>query len=176
MGYTTDFSGQFDITPPLKPEHRAYLEAFSYGRRMQRDAAQVSALPDPVRVAACLPVGRDGGFYVGSAENFGQGHTPDVVDYNRAPFGQPGLWCQWVPTEDGAALEWDGGEKFYEYEEWLRYLIATFFVPWGYVLNGTVEWAGEDSDDWGRMVVTGNKLRVQAATVVYEDTDDEDES
>ena len=27
----------------------------------------------------------------------------------------PGIWCQWVPTDDGKGIEWDGGEKFYNY-------------------------------------------------------------
>ena len=37
---------------------------------------------------------------------------PDVKDYNRPPQGQPGLWCDWTPTDDGSAIRWNGTEKF----------------------------------------------------------------
>lgn len=159
MGYTTDFSGEFEIAPPLKPEHRAYLEAFAQTRRMKRHPQKVAALPDQIRKAAGLPVGLDGGYYVGAdTENFGQDNTPDVLDHNRPPNGQPGLWCQWVPNEAGDLLEWDGGEKFYDYVEWLEYLIEHFFQPWGYVLNGVVRYYGEDSDDRGLIRITDNAV------------------
>ncbi|WP_182357356.1 hypothetical protein [Tomitella gaofuii] len=38
----------------------------------------------------------------------------------------PGLWCQWVPTDDGAELAWDGLETFYRAADRLRFLIGTF--------------------------------------------------
>jgi hypothetical protein len=31
-------------------------------------------------------------------------------------------YCQWIPTEDWAGIEWDGIEKFYRSKEWLVYL------------------------------------------------------
>ena len=40
--------------------------------------------------------------------------------------GRPLSWCQWVPTADGTALGWNGGDCFYFYTEWLAYLIDTF--------------------------------------------------
>lgn len=55
-------------------------------------------------------------------------------------------------------LIWNGMEKFYNYEEWLRYLIEHFFDPWGYVLNGSVDWQGEDSDDKGELKIADNRV------------------
>ncbi len=52
-----------------------------------------------------------------------------------------GYYCQWRPSDDGMGIEWDGVEKFYNYVEWLEYLIAHFLRPWGYTLSGSVEWA-----------------------------------
>ena len=40
--------------------------------------------------------------------------------------GTPGYWCQWVPTDDGDALVWDEDEKFYNAEEWMKYIIDNF--------------------------------------------------
>ena len=67
----------------------------------------------------------------------------------------PGLWCQWVINEDDE-LVWDGGEKFYNYTEWLKYLINRFFEPWGVTLNGRITWAGEDRNDRGQINVIDN--------------------
>lgn len=175
MGYTTDFEGRFSLNRQLTPEHAAYLTAFSQTRRMKRDEHKASKLPDPVRLAVGLPIGKEGSYFVGGSGSMGQGSDESILDYNEAPcnpdcserfregyvwsFGaQPGLWCQWVPSEDGMGIEWDGVEKFYNYTEWLIYLIEHFLKPWGYVLNGQVTWQGEDLSDRGTIVVVDNAV------------------
>lgn len=160
MGYTTDFTGQFNLNAPLTKEQTAYLQAFSQTRRMKRNPAMTEALQDELRVAVGLPVGEDGEYFVGTGDRFGQDRTGDVVDYNRPPASQPGLWCQWTASDAGDAIVWDEGEKFYSYVEWLEYIIKHFIAPWGYTLNGTVQWSGEDSDDIGHIVVADNVVRV----------------
>jgi hypothetical protein len=159
MGYTTDFYGKFTVAPTLKPEHQEYLAQFSETRRMKRDATGAAKLPDPVRIAAGLPIGRNGAYFVGSTGDFGQDHTPDVIDYNMGA-EQPEVWCKWTPTEDGTAIEWNGVENFYEYVPWLEYLIEHFLGPWGYKLNGKVVWVGEEPGDTGEITVTDNVLEV----------------
>lgn len=199
MGYTTDFFGAFSVTPTLTPEHRAYLVAFASTRRMKRDAAIAATLPDPVREAVGLPIGTDGGYYVGSAgNNHGQDHDESIIEYNEAPGmpvyhggmdgfsnggyqafveaqdaarkagAQPGLWCQWVPNEDGTTIEWDEGEKFYEYVDWIRYLIVNFLEPWGYHLEGDVEWQGEEHDDRGVIRIHDNAISIGTYTGAVE--------
>lgn len=179
MGYTTEFDGEFTLDRPLTPERRRYLKAFAGTRRMKRDQAKAAKLEDPVRKAVDLPVGDEGGYVVPAAsfseddgleiDNFGQQGTPDVLNYNGPPAGQPGLWCQWEPNKGGTAIEWNGSEKFYSYVEWLRYLIHHFLAPWGHTLNGEVTWQGEESGDMGKIVVTDNEVTVKPGRVVYED-------
>lgn len=155
MGYTTDFDGTFDVTPDFEDKHFKYLEAFAGARHMKRDAEAAAVLKDPVREAVGLPVGKEGEYFVGD-----EGGS-SVLDHNGAPEGQPGLWCQWVPVQDatgGSRIEWDGGEKFYNYEEWLKYLVKHFLKPWGYELNGEVHWQGEDGDDRGVIYAKNNKV------------------
>lgn len=82
--------------------------------------------------------------------------------------GFPGFYCQWVPTVDGDGIEWDGNEKFYEYVEWLEYIIKHFIEPWGLKLNGEVEWQGESNDDRGLIVVVDNEVSTKTGRVVYE--------
>lgn len=164
MGYSTDFFGSLTIEPALKAEHKTYLEALATTRRMKRKASLTKHREDPARIAVGLPIGADAEYFVGASGMAGQEDTADVADYNSPPGEQPGLWMQWTPNSNGTGYEWDGGEKFYEYEEWLRYAIEHFFKPWGYTLNGEIEWQGEDSGDRGILNVNNNTLRVGITT------------
>jgi hypothetical protein len=177
MGYTTDFMGAFLLDKPLSPEHYAYLKAFNETRRMRRDAEKTKLRPDPIREAVGLPVGPEGSYFVGEGGFMGQDNGSDVIEHNDAPgqrgydwtkspskiepepWAQPGLWCKWVPNQDGTAIEWDGAEKFYDYVEWITYLIEHFLEPWGYKLTGNVEWQGEEDEDVGVICIRNNRVR-----------------
>lgn len=88
-------------------------------------------------------------------------HEPTVgEDY-------PGIWCQWVVVDN--QLEWDQGEKFYNYVEWLKYLIDKFFIPWGVTISGTVKWFGEENEDMGMIEVLDNKVKVYVADVRFKE-------
>ena len=149
MGYTTEFTGRFDFDRPLDDSTFAFLVKFNQTRRVKRRFKDDK-------------YGVDGEFFVLGLGDFGQAEDPSVVDYNSPPSTQPGLWCQWQPVrgEDGEPdyIEWDGGEKFYEYVEWLEYLIKSVLAPKGYVLNGEVKWQGEDMDDRGLITVKCNRV------------------
>lgn len=168
MGYTTDFAGEFSISPILQENHRLYLKKFATTRRVKRDAQYLITQPDPIRLAAELPIGVDGEFFVGAKGIHGQDFgAKGIIDYNSPPSTQPGLWCQWIPSYDGSALVWDEEEKFYNYVKWLQYLIDKFLSPWGYKLDGEVRWQGEDSDDLGKIVVENNEVKVARGEVIY---------
>ena len=168
MGYTTDFHGEFKLDRPLDPNHKTYLEKFSETRRMLRDAMKASKLADPVREAVNLPIGEDAGYFVGGRGFAGQDNDESVKNHNGNPANQPSLWCGWIPNEDGTAIEWNGVEKFYEYIDWIKYIIENFLKRWGYTLNGEVEWEGEDRDDFGKIVITDNTVKVQNGYRSYE--------
>ena len=105
MGYTTDFVGRIDVVPALNAEEIEYINKFADTRRMDR---------------------ANGPYFVDGDE---QDNGPDVIyDHNSPPEGQPGLWCHWVPNDDGTAIEWDGGEKFNHSAEWMAYLIEHFLL------------------------------------------------
>jgi hypothetical protein len=151
MGYTTNFTGKFNINPPLSAEDNEFLTNFSYSRRVARKVDS--------------KYGVEGEWYVGKDHIFNQ--EQNVIDYNRPPSTQPGLWCQWIPDEDGASLAWDGGEKFYNYIQWLEYLIEKYFKPRNYILNGEVYWNGEDTDDRGVIKVINNQIKIGVAKTTY---------
>ena len=144
MGYTTDFSGRFELNKQLTPKMAQYLKLFNETRRMGRNTDEV--------------FGVQGEFFVFGGGSFGQNREENVIDFNTAPSTQPGLWCQWTPTDDNMGIEWDGGEKFYYYSDWLVYLINKILAPNGYVLNGVVTWQGEETGDVGEIIVENNRV------------------
>jgi hypothetical protein len=171
MGYTTDFNGEFNLDKPLSEAHKNYLVKFNETRRMKRKQTVAAKMKDDARTAVDLPIGKEGAYFVGGLGMCGQDTDDSIINYNTPPSGQPGLWCGWIPNEIGTAIEWDGGEKFYEYIDWIKYLIEHFLKPWGYVLNGEVTWLGEDADDRGIIVIENNIVKIKVAKIVWEDAE-----
>lgn len=167
MGYHTDFEGEFQITPSLSVTHKQYLLEFSEIRHMKRDASLVEGIADPIREAVGLPVGEEGAYFLAGQDPHGiKFNDPSVLSNGSPPTGQPGLWCLWSPSSDGKLLIWNEAENFYHYIEWLKYLKDHFFNPWGYSLNGEVEWWGEDLYDYGVIRVVNNEVIVIKGVIV----------
>ena len=74
--------------------------------------------------------------------------------------GMPSIWCQWVVGNDWKSIRWNGGEKFYGYIGWIRYINSHFLLPKKIKLNGTVIFQGEDPKDGGRIIATNGKIEV----------------
>lgn len=168
MGYTTEFKGRFELDKPLTKELADYLQQFSENRHYRISRDLIMEL-DPDWEKHCFngDLGKDGQYYLTDyVGDFFRGPNrkrlrelqgQDNFDYNCTPSEDvPGLWCQWVPSEDLMGLEWDQGEKFYNYVEWIEYLIDNFLAPQGYTVNGSVRWRGESFDDIGVIDVTDN--------------------
>lgn len=160
MGYTTYFTGRFKLNKKLDQETHEFLNKFNETRRVKRDRAMLKKLTG-------VDYGIDGEFYVDATGWAGQDHSKDIIDYNEPPKTQPGLWCHWRPTEDGLFIEWDESEKFYEYVQWIEYLIEKVLEPKGYKLSGTVSYEGEDSSDFGKIVIKNNKVKVAIGKRTY---------
>ena len=155
MGYTTDFEGKFKLNKKLDDDTHGFLVKFNETRRMKRKFADNK-------------YGVDGEFFVDGDGFMGQDDDASVVEHNTPPRTQPSLWCQWRPSDDGLHIEWDGGEKFYDYVEWLTYLVKKVLEPKGYKLNGKVFWQGEDSNDRGIIAVHNNQITTKIGRTVYE--------
>ena len=167
MGYTTDFIGEFKLNKKLDEKTQKFLELLATTRRMKRD---VSKLPESgYEKLGFDSWGVQGEFFAKDDGDCGQGDHESIVEYNNPPTTQPDLWCQWIPTEDGLAIEWDGNEKFYNYVEWLDYIVSNVLKPRGYKLDGQVDWAGEQQGDVGIIMVTDNVIKILAGRTVYEE-------
>lgn len=146
MGYTTEFEGSISVSPPLSPAEQDFLKLFADTRHMKRAEG---------------PYFADGKFGHGQNDY----NKSIVYDYNEPDPIHPGLWCHWVSNEDGTAIEWDGGEKFYHSEEWMRFLIDHFLKPdhiadlsflQGHTLNGKILAQGEEITDRWKLIVEDN--------------------
>lgn len=176
MGYTTEFEGSFSLDKVLTDEQFKYINNFSASRRMVRDVNKLmekylgkfglkeTGSPEEI-------YGVEGGYFIGDGTNYNWPFDKDmtVIDYNKPPNGQPGLWCQWIveTIDNEQHLLWDGGEKFYNYVHWLKYLIDNFFKPWGITLNGSVTWSGEDDEDIGKITVKDNEISIFRGEINY---------
>ncbi|MGW7646410.1 hypothetical protein [Streptomyces bobili] len=162
MSEYINFTGCIDISPPLNASESAYLTRFAATRRMARLSGPYTTLPTGRLV---LPDG-------------------DIIDITDAPQGQPGLHCQWAPTESGAGIEWSRRSKFPFAAEWLAFLIRQFSMPgaelarelqcppqaryyapefpdftFDHTLSGRIEAQGEAGDHW-QIVVEDNHVSV----------------
>lgn len=176
MGYSTDFYGSVTFNKPITEELKNYINKFGETRRMKRDVEKIKkTFPDWEKNCFNGNLGVDGEYFVGGNGFMGQDRDDSIIDYNYPPETQPGLWCQWMIDDDGN-LVWDGGEKFYEYGEWLTYLIENFLAPSGYVCNGEIEFQGEDMNDFGTIHVKDNVVTVEYGMRIQslEDISDDD--
>lgn len=154
MGYTTEFEGRIELDRALDEELYNLLIKLNHTRRMKRDPEKLKEM------GFTGDYGVEGEFFVEGTGSYGQGEDDSILDYNRPPGTQPGLWCQWTPTDDRKGLEWDEGEKFYHAGEWMMYLVDRILKPAGYVANGVIHAQGEDRDDTWDLCVVNNKVFV----------------
>lgn len=155
MGYTTDFEGSILISPAVTTELRDYINLLAGTRRMKRDVSILEELYNG-KFGYNGSYGTEGEFFAKEDGNFGQTEDSSVKQSNYPPSTQPGLWLQWNITEDGNEIEWDQGEKFYDSEEWMRYIINNFLKPNGHICNGEIIAQGEDITDRWKLMVKDN--------------------
>lgn len=159
MGYSTEYKGQIDINPILTHKEYKFLTCFSKTRRVQRTQGPYYVENPSYNSYSCT-----------YSRNSG------VTNANSPPEGQPGLWCQWVPTKERDGLVWDKCEKFYFGVEWMVYLIQHFlginplakvsltFLQ-GHTLNGAIEAQGQNHNDAWLLIVENNQVSTQALTL-----------
>ena len=132
MGYTTEFCGTIAVTPALPLE---FIERWNKATE-----------------------GTPGKRYVSSYRD-GVSDEPDMLP--GFPGRKPRAWCQWVlvANQDDAytGIEWDGNEKFYDYINWLQFLVAAIRnVEPDAEFEGFIEWDGEEHGDIGALRVNAD--------------------
>ena len=172
MGYYIQLSGAATITPDLKPAHYEYLQRFIEQRHMTLHHLEALAVEQPadraLRELAGLPPTPEFILLQQPDVGFCSSRSAAVKDYN-SPYKAPSLWCPWVISGPSPArlMAPDDEGKYYEFDKWLIYLVATFFIPWGYVLSGGFKWQGEDRGDFGRLAIYDNVIDSQRGGLSY---------
>ncbi len=158
MGYSTIFYGQISFEEELSPQEVDFFTRWQQTRRCTRD--------DPT-----------GGVYFAAEDpnysaDYGAQNSLNILNAGTPPDNQPGLWCHWTIGADNKSICWDDGEKFYNYEKWMSYIIEHFFGEnpiakllfpeefgflKGHVLNGHIFAEGRDRDDVCKIEVIDNK-------------------
>lgn len=82
--------------------------------------------------------------------------NPDSIDPS------PGIrsYMQWVPSESLDAIVYDGNEKFYDYAQWLQWVLDQL-QKMGVTAEGSIVWQGESTGDTGVLTVNANVLIVK---------------
>lgn len=168
MGYNTEFEGRINTNKPMSNELIIWLDKFSKTRHYSIDTALLKEsflektiremLPPISNYRENMDMGAEGKFLAHGDEYYRPKHC---ANYNKPADDCPGLWLQWRVTEDGCGIEWDMGEKFYNYTEWLEWLILYIFEPGGYILNGKIRFQGQNYNDQGHIYVENNVVTVK---------------
>lgn len=167
MSYLTTLLGEFRIEPDLSVSHATYLQHFMQSRRVTWLESVVENEDDPVRKEVGLPIGPEGAYYVGRAsQDTMWEEVPGLEDIDRPPQDQPSLWCPWTLQQDTDTLVCPHTMSTC-FTDWLAYLIKHFLHPWGYTVNGSAMWAGEDVDDMGVLKAIDSTLYEYKAKITH---------
>lgn len=197
MGYSTDFSGEIAVSLPESGERGRQLpdewvkrwnDATSGDPEHQYSSGGRSEPADyfPTDIEEVDRVLDDGRQWIRTKPVMLFGWPREIV----LGVTQPQSWCQWELSNDTTVydgeqptwIRWDGGEKFYEYGDWLEYLVAAIKKDFpGARFDGEIEWRGEEWDDFGALAVqedgTIDELpRAGALSSGYRYTDNDVES
>ena len=108
MGQHTTFVGYAVIEPPLSPSEVDLIGRLNRTRRCDAPGGALRIASDRQDEALLAA-------------------DPDA--YSRPAPDAPGFWCPWVSCDEGHCLNWDGMEKPYSGEQWLRWIIDVLLRP-----------------------------------------------
>ncbi len=168
MGYTTTFEGKVKISPPLNKEEIKFLKFFCGVAHIKRKHSEAYYFLQKRNFLTEMISKIYIQFWSFWGYELESGAQKEIIDDGSPPDGQPSKWCQFMPTDDGHYIVWDGLEKFYYSLEWMQYLIDHFIgddpkakseLPFlqSHVLNGEMKAFGEDEEDRWILKVKNNK-------------------
>lgn len=165
MGLHTSYLGHLRITPALNDDEVTLIQSFNSTRHCGVEHGPLDVAQHPV-----------------------DNEPLDVDAYNLPPAGMPELWCPWTCCRTGCCLHWDGLEKPYAPQEWLRYVIGTFLRPgaalskdvrarglgltFDHVLDGTIVGERKETAELFALVVRDNTIRRRVLVPGAEGTDE----
>lgn len=170
MAFRASSCGHISITPALNAAEFEYLTAFVESRRHGGRSGPYD-VPNHPAVDSVVNLGQ-----VGDGSDAPR-RAMDVDTYNSVVYGQPSLWCPWVPSCNGKCLALEDDEKISAPVTWLQYFVDHFLAPqaesatsglpqfadftYNHVLGGAVALHSMESNEL-------SLIKVEAFTVVEE--------
>ncbi len=163
MGVSTIYKGTIKIKEIVPENVYNYINSFSKIRHMKRDNEEIRKnFPDYYKNIFGFTLGSDGEFWV---DEKAARKNIAILDYNKPPETQPGLYCQWIlrgaKCEDGyedVVIKWNNYEKFYEGNKWLKYIIDNFLSKRNLHCEGVLS-SIDDLDGVEYIFVINNKIK-----------------
>jgi hypothetical protein len=142
MGYQTDFIGYLQIDPPLGERERAFVTKISGSLFLHQTGGSLHMTDEDAEVLRGLM------------------------------HGAPPGWSNWTVCPQGCCLSYDGGDKANFMAAWLKFLMATFFVPGAaaegidglscaHIMNGMVVGSRRDNRELYSITVRDNHVEVE---------------
>lgn len=150
-------TGSLMLDRPLTANRLAYLKKLAATKRVYRDEKVLGYYSDPVRNGVELSLGADGEFFVGN-----DGMDPNdksILDEDSPPGEQPSEWCPWEPNEAGTSLVVNNNRDYETDDEWLKYIVKKFLIPWGHTLNGEIVLV--EDEEFLKITVNNNEVEVE---------------
>lgn len=92
-------------------------------------------------------------------ENYGMDDYLHNDIYKKKIGSNIDSYCQWCYNEKEKVIEWDGGEKFYGYILWLKFILKLINEKSNCKFNGIIRWMGEEIADIGLIEVIDNEIK-----------------
>lgn len=132
MGYTTIFEGQLEPNKPLQKEIINKINDINPYNNY---------------------------YYKIKHENYGINDYLHNRSYKKKIGSGIDSYCDWIYNEEENVIEWSGGEKFYGYILWLKFILNIVNTETDCKFNGVIRWMGENIEDIGLIKVINNEIQ-----------------
>ena len=149
--YAINYSGQLNINIQLNKNIGLLINNLHTTPRLTRDLEKLANRYHTSVENIMIRYGNDAEFY------FNNNTIDKTILENKPPGTQPSVRSNWFYDNTTNSIVWNGYENYNDIE-WLNYLINTILKPHGYTLNGSLEWKGNSSDDFGSLNVDNNEI------------------
>ena len=78
------------------------------------------------------------------------------------------MHCCWSLNKEGTAIiPPDETQKMGDYVNWIKKILDDMIIAWGYTLNGSCQWDGEEKEDMGIIEIKDNVITIKEVVFTY---------
>lgn len=91
----------------------------------------------------------------------------NINNFNIKNYNIPNDKCCWIINNTGEYLQWNNDKSSIYYDDWIIYLLKSFFIPNNILLNGIIKWYGDDHFDIGKIIINNNCIDIFDAKITF---------